>query len=122
MREHEKYANMAIERLRQIPKVRSIFLFGSVTRASERKGSDIDIALILDDDSYRAGLFGAVCLPRSVDSAISLVKSELEEEGSPELSISPYFQCEFDKGIRLMGDKGRIDLLNEVGILKYEAA
>jgi len=122
MREHERYAAMAVDRLKDVVGVLEIILFGSVARGDARDDSDIDLVVVLDDlvGGFCAGGFSK--FPDMVLSDIRKIEDELSEMGSPKLHIAPYYMSEHSRGIELCGNRGEVDMLDEVGVVKYAAA
>ena len=117
MGEHERYAAMAVDRLKDVVGVLEILLFGSVSRGEARDDSDIDLAVIFSENVTRMFTTNSLSeFPIVVHSDIKKIKDEFEKIGSPRLDISLYYKDEYDAVVEL----GR-DVLNDVGVVKYVA-
>jgi len=121
MEGYDNYVNEAVSRLKDVYGVSKVVLFGSVANGKARKGSDIDLAVILDDLMKGMCSEGLSGFPSVVEKGVSKVKRELYRRGFPDLDVSLYYESIYNKGIELYGDKDDgCDLLSDVGVVMYE--
>ena len=117
---HRQIAQEACEKLSRMDGISKVLLFGSVARRDERKDSDIDIAIILDD-TLRGFPLDFEGLPPEVMERGSQIAEETYQKYGIKLDICPFWEDKYKKGIRLFGDKYLgSDLLNSTGIVMYD--
>ncbi|MBR9702092.1 nucleotidyltransferase domain-containing protein [Candidatus Pacearchaeota archaeon] len=118
---HRKIALEACDEIKKLPEVIKILLFGTVSIAKEREDSDIDLAVIFGDE-YR--LFLTDCfegLPLYGMEEIKKIRKRLAEKSGIKIDITPLYESEFNRGIKLKGTKYAYeDILNEVGKVLYD--
>ena len=117
---HRELGDCVIEQLKDVEGVIRIVLFGSVCNGTYTPNSDIDIAGIIDDSKKNHPAKDIEGMPtylrKKVDTVIRLVPNP---NGIP-VNVSLFWDSEYKQGIRLYGNKGRSDLLHEVGDTVYE--
>lgn len=117
---YEMAAEYAINRIKDLCGIEKIVLYGSVASGTATPDSDIDIAIILDD-MMRMTFLDLEGLPSGYTDSLAKLTKEITDRFHHRLHAVFYWQSEFDEGINLFsGGKRSQDLLNEVGIIKYD--
>lgn len=116
---HKKYAEAVVSSLQEMDGVSKILLFGSVSRDEHSPGSDIDIAVVLDDSMQKIPLsLDGFPLNFRVDAHRRV--SQIPNPGSIGTDLLLCYERQYKNCLRLRGHRNRVDMLHEVGSVVYD--
>ncbi|MBU0665881.1 MAG: nucleotidyltransferase domain-containing protein [Nanoarchaeota archaeon] len=119
MNTHQQTAKETIENLKKIQGISKIILYGSVLKEQEKKDSDIDIAIVLDDIMKGTPL-DMEGLPTNTHYKIQQIKKKIEKQNKKKLHIVMYWESEYEKGILLESENKKPGKLCEEGKIVYD--
>ncbi len=117
---HQELAEKVTENLKKIEGISKVILYGSVARNQERPDSDLDIAVIIQNEMklFPLDMEG---FPIGFREQIVGIISQLEREYKIKIHMPFYYESEYQEGIELYGGGDNpIDILNEVGLIKFD--
>ena len=120
---HYSIANQTIETLKKLDGLSKIVLYGSVSTNTVKENSDIDLAIILEEELrlYSFYIEPDSGIPFSIMAQAQNLIKDIRIKSKINIQLGFYFQDEWDNGIEIYsGRKFPADKLNEVGVIKYE--
>lgn len=120
MNQHYDQARRLADRIKKISGVSKVILYGSVAREEARANSDIDLAVVLDND-LRSFSSGFSEFPEIEELRIREIDLEEQKVSGIKNHIVLYWEDEYERGVVLdTGCRNRADVLNKVGRTLFE--